>query len=101
MATTSNLTPWKKGQSGNPTGRPKAIATQVLREVVSRDHLEAIWRMCIEQAKQGDPQDRATILDRLEGMAIQRQEQGDPGAFEPDLSDVDTSTLKRALRRVE
>ena len=95
----ANLRPFPKGRSGNPSGRPKAVATQALRAELTDEDLRAIWRTCIDQAKAGDDRARQTILDRLEGRPVQRNEQDQPGTFD-ELDDIDTETLRRALRRM-
>jgi hypothetical protein len=97
---TGSLRPFPKGQSGNPGGRPKAVATRALRAEITDEDLRAIWRRCIDQAKAGDDRARQTILDRLEGRAVQRNEDGEPGPFD-SLEDVDTEVLRKALRRVK
>lgn len=55
---------FKKGESGNPAGRPKEIATATaLRERLSED-MPAIIQKLIDMAKSGDTQAIKIILDR-------------------------------------
>ena len=101
--------PFERGRSGNPGGRPGgASLTAVLRRMLDEPHIqgspvtnrEKIASMLVELAARGDLGAIREVLDRTEGRAVQRQEQGDPGAF-LDLSDVDTAALKRAIRRLK
>ena len=92
--------PWRKGQTGNPGGRPRAIATQILRQEITEEYLVTIWQVTISQAKAGDATARREILDRLEGKPVQRNENGDVGEF-TGLEDVPTEELLRIVRRLE
>lgn len=79
-----NLRPWKKGQSGNPLGRPKktlitdALQTMLAevdpRDPLGRTNAEIIADRMITRAKQKDrgQQDAAEIADRTEGKSIQK-----------------------------
>lgn len=95
--------PFSKGDDPrrNPAGRPRAVATAILRRVITEDDLESMWLATIKDAIDGDKDARRDILDRLEGKAVARNESGDPGDFDADLSDVDTKSLKAALKRVK
>jgi hypothetical protein len=104
VAKTENLKRWPKGQSGNPSGRPKARATAILRETITDDDLRAIWKQTIQDAKGGDKDARRDVFDRLEGKAVARTEAGEPGDFDIDLSNWSAEDLERAaakLRRVK
>lgn len=63
---TSGLTPWRKGQSGNPNGRrAKGLATaERLRNALVKD-LPAILESVVNAAKGGDMAAARTILDRV------------------------------------
>lgn len=95
--------PFQKGEDTrrNPSGRPKARASAVLRETITDGDLTAIWKQAILDARAGDKDARRDIFDRLEGKAIARSENGEPGDFDLDLSDIETKTLKAALKRVK
>jgi hypothetical protein len=86
-----NLTPFKKGESGNPSGRPKGIEnskTRMLRllqltekinnpvtgELEEFSVLEQIDMMLIAKARKGDIRAIQELLDRIEGKAGQTLE---------------------------
>ncbi len=67
MANEQNLKPWKKGQSGNPAGKPKGARN---RATIIRELLEA-------KATDGDGQ----IADQLTRALIKKAAEGDVMAF--------------------
>ena len=77
-----NLTPWKKGQSGNPNGRPKKdrCISDILREqglnIIDGKHtnLQLIVEKLYEKASGGDLKAIDMIFDRLEGKPAQKVE---------------------------
>jgi hypothetical protein len=92
----SPMTRFKPGQSGNPGGRLKDPLTRKLREKLSEEDLDTILGTVIAFAKAGKPEFVHMIWDRIEGKAVARQEQGDPGAFS-DLAHVPSEELIRRL----
>jgi hypothetical protein len=59
--------PFKKGQSGNPGGRPEGSrnrATLALQALLDEEG-EAITRKAVERAKEGDPAALRLVLERL------------------------------------
>jgi hypothetical protein len=84
----SPRTRWKKGQSGNPGGRRTQPLTTALRAKVTPEVAEQIVDVAISQALAGDAVARAWLADRLEGKAVARTEQGEPGDFGISLQDV-------------
>ena len=95
--------PFQKGDDPrrNRAGRPKALLTAAIAEALTDADAKKIIGVVIEQAKAGDLQAVGMLWDRLEGKAIGRNENGQPGDFEIDLSDVDATALKAALKRVK
>ena len=77
-----NLTPWKKGVSGNPNGRPKKdrCISDILKEqgmdviVNKRTNLKLIVEKLYEKARGGDLKAIDMIFDRLEGKPAQKVE---------------------------
>lgn len=74
--------PWKKGQSGNPKGRPpkKLCIPDILRKILNEPSpvnkkatvLDEICRKAAQQAMAGDKDARNWIADRTEGKALER-----------------------------
>lgn len=82
MANISSLTPFKKGQSGNPNGRPpgsisitKAIKEELAKipEGSKKTHLELLVKRVMERSiKQGDIQMLKTVWNYIDGMPVQK-----------------------------
>jgi hypothetical protein len=88
MANIQNLTPFKKGEVANPTGRPKGVQnskTRLLRllELVQKKRnpitgeeedftvLELMDMQMISKALRGDQKAYEAVVDRLEGKPKQ------------------------------
>ena len=73
----SNLKPFKKGQSGNPKGRPKlpdikaAMAKVLAEEKDGMDALEAVLKALRTRAIKGDVRAAQELLDRAFGKSRQ------------------------------
>ena len=73
----ANLTPWKKGQSGNPGGRtPKPISDKMLQRLIAHKGkvAGAIVQAAIEKAMEGDIPAFIAIRDTVEGKPVQKVE---------------------------
>lgn len=76
--------PFVKGQSGNPRGRPKrgAALSDILRyklaqplDADARRTQAELWaERFIQQAMDGDTTASRTLLERLDGAVVQKQE---------------------------
>lgn len=73
---------WQKGQSGNPSGKPKsALGTSISKELrkqlaeadpgTGRQNIELIVAAAIRRGKRGEPKALEFIADRTEGKVMQ------------------------------
>ena len=98
----ANLRPWKPGESGNPSGRPKtpyrdahrAIANELVKElrINPNDTIAlAIAKAVAREALKGKIQAAKEAADRAEGTATQRQrvEGPDGGPLQIEAKTVD------------
>ena len=76
--TPQNLIPFKKGQSGNPKGRPKKLPQldKLLDQVLGvenneKSEAEKILRSLLTRAKKGDVRAAEILLDRAYGKPKQ------------------------------
>ncbi|MHA1572471.1 MAG: DUF5681 domain-containing protein [Alphaproteobacteria bacterium] len=73
---------WKKGQSGNPKGRPKEkTLTERLRDRLDADDgklADAIVAVLIREAAKGKFPFAKEIIDRIDGRSIERREISGP-----------------------
>ena len=85
----SEGTRWKKGQSGNPGGRPRTAALpEAYREELSarapgdregRTNTQAIARVVVKRARAGDLRAAQELADRIEGRPRQSVEHAGEG----------------------
>ena len=76
-----NLKPFKKGESGNPAGRPKGSLslTELLRNMLltvpegedKRSHAERFVSKIIDQANAGDSTAQKLVMNYIEGLPKQ------------------------------
>jgi hypothetical protein len=84
----------------NSGGRRATPISAALARLLTEDDALEIAAGVIARAKAGDQWSIQFLTDRLEGKAVARKEQGEAGDFS-DLDDIDTETLRKALRRVQ
>jgi hypothetical protein len=74
----ANLTPWKPGQTGNPSGRPRGL------ERLAREHTEEALSVLVNSMRSNDERIALTaaglILDRGWGKPVQAISGGDDAA---------------------
>jgi hypothetical protein len=83
----------------NRGGRRATPIAAALARLLSEDDAERIARLAIERAKDGDRWFIQFVTDRLEGKAVGRSEQGEPGQC-VDLEDITIEQLRTALKLV-
>jgi len=55
---------WKKGQSGNPGGRPKRDGASEIAQAIFEKNPEAIYEAMLKVLKKGNPRVFAVLADR-------------------------------------
>ncbi len=93
-----NLTPWVKGQSGNPAGRPKKkpiteAYERLLEEKVPGDPKGRTWAQALaesmmRQALKGKIQAAIEVTDRTEGRPSQAVDMNHSGSVGVNVDDV-------------
>jgi hypothetical protein len=84
----------------NNGGRRATPISAALARLLTEDDALEIAASVIARAKAGDQWSIQFLADRLEGKAVARNENAGPGEFD-DLADIDTETLRKALRQVK
>ena len=62
-----NLKPWKKGQSGNPGGRPKRDRSADMASAIFEENYAEIYHAMLKALLKGDPRVFAVLADRAFG----------------------------------
>lgn len=91
--------PFAKGDPRiNRGGRPRQLLTKAIADTMTEADAKSIVAVVIKQAKGGDLQAVQMLWDRMEGKAIARKEQGEPGEF-TGLEDRPTEELLRIVEK--
>lgn len=102
MANTTGKGGFKKGQSGNPGGRPTKDEKLRRIEDMAKEHSEGALLALVDEAKHGKGAPRVAaataLLDRAWGTPIKRTESGEPGDFNPsEMSDEELEREAKGL----
>lgn len=112
---TQNLTPFKKGESGNPNGRPRKLPEldKLLAEVLGEDpsdpdaksEAKEVLKRLIKSAKEGNVQAQIAVLDRAYGKPKQSTEltgaNGGPIDISFDVNKLSTDEAAALLDLIE
>ncbi len=94
--------PFQKGKSGNPGGRPVKDERLRMIEDMAREHSEKALKALLDEANTGKGAPRVAaaiaILDRGWGKAVERKEEGSPGAFSQDKEELMQRIKVRMVR---
>jgi hypothetical protein len=97
--------PFEKGDLRiNRIGRPPAILTKAMLAKLTPEKADTILDQVILAAERGEPWAIAMLWERTEGKAVARNENGEAGSFDLDLSgwsDADVKQAVKKLRRVK
>lgn len=101
----ANLKPWKPGQSGNPSGRPKRnpisdALREIMEEIDPRTKKLIARRLAdalVKKALAGDVKAAALIGDRVEGKVPIRVAGHDGGPIKTELTDAERRARILAL----
>ena len=92
-------------QPGDPRinrgGRPPAVLSRALFSKLTPEQADKLATVLLEKAEAGESWAMEKIWERTEGKVPNKNENGNPGDFDIDLSDIPTTALKAALKRVK
>ena len=99
--------PFKKGQTGNPNGRPKKLPEldDLLADILGGDDeqksdAQTILEEIVKKAKKGDLKAAEMILDRAYGKPLQRTENTNRHTFDADAPETITPEKIAELERI-
>lgn len=100
---TKHLTKWKKGQSGNPHGRPKQLP--VLKDLLTKligasddsepSELELMINACIDEAKNAPKGKRTAALNLLLDRAFGKVKSNEGDGVTRPIEWIETKTYKK------
>ena len=88
-----NLKMWKPGESGNPGGRMKGDMSAQISRAIFENNPEMIYKAYAKALAKGQAFAFQVIAERGYGKLVQKQEVGDPGAFES----IDESGINKRI----
>jgi len=95
---------WKKGQSGNPKGRPIgstcSITSELKKLLLEKDgeRIKELAKKWFEMARNGDTTALKELLDRVEGKVLQKVE--NTWSFQLELSQEEQQWLMAMKRQM-
>lgn len=101
-----HLKPWKKGQSGNPGGRPKGLAADIRAKTNNlAAQIEMMIQISLGQVSKATVRDRieATkwLADRGHGRSVETQIQVEADAKLADNLDISDEQLEQMVRTLK
>jgi hypothetical protein len=82
-------TRFKPGQVANPRGRPPDRLLAELKRRMTAEQAKRLVTELLTQAEAGDLKALEMVWDRLGGRPVARNEQGEPGAFERQVIELE------------
>lgn len=83
-----NPSPATRFKPGNKLGGRRQPITAALAKSLNEDQATQIAKVVLEKALAGDPWAIGFLADRVEGKAIARNENGEPGDFDLTMQQV-------------
>lgn len=91
----ANLRPWRKGQSGNPGGRPKKLITDAILDAIEEDP-QQVKKVATSLLKRAAKTDSAFVAlrDTVQGKPLQEISGPDGQPIPVSVKGIDEAILK-------